>query len=79
MNRVKSKRDNELFKMMNAFKALNEKEQGYVLGLAEGLNLCKPNVANSKQINMKGKLNGGYDVKGKSISTSKKCVEMKPK
>lgn len=53
MNRVKSKRDNELFKMMNAFKTLSEKEQGYVLGLAEGFNLCKPNVVNSKQVNIK--------------------------
>lgn len=53
MREVKSKRDNELFKMMNAFKTLNEKEQGYVLGLAEGFNLCKHNIVNSKQVNMK--------------------------
>ena len=53
MNRVKSKRDHELFKMMNAFKTLNEKEQGYVLGLAEGFNLCKPNVVTGNQTSMK--------------------------
>lgn len=53
MNRVKSKRDNELFKMMNAFKTLNEKEQGYVLGLAEGFNLCKPNIVKNNQVNIK--------------------------
>lgn len=46
MEKIKSKRDFELFKMMNAFKTLNEKEQGYVLGLAEGFNLCKSNVQN---------------------------------
>lgn len=53
MDRVKSKRDNELFKMMNAFKTLSEKEQGYVLGLAEGFNLCKPNIVKNNQMSMK--------------------------
>ena len=53
MNRVKSKRDHELFKMMTAFKTLNEREKGYVLGLAEGFNLCKSNVANINQVNIK--------------------------
>lgn len=50
MNKVKSKRDNELFKMMSAFKTLNAKEQGYVLGLAEGFNLCKPKFVNANQV-----------------------------
>lgn len=49
MNKVKSKRDVEIFKMMNAFKALDKKEQGFVLGLAEGINLCKPNIVNANQ------------------------------
>lgn len=50
MNTVKSKRDNELFKLMNAFKTLNEREKGYVLGLAEGFNLCKPNIISNQNI-----------------------------
>lgn len=50
MDTAKSKRDNELFKLMNAFKTLNEREKGYVLGLAEGFNLCKPNIIRNQNI-----------------------------
>lgn len=50
MREIKSKRDNELFKMMEQFKNLNERERGYVLGLAEGFNLCKVNIENLKQV-----------------------------
>lgn len=51
MSEVKSKKDIELFKMIELFKNLNERERGYVLGLAEGFNLCKVRTESSKQIN----------------------------
>lgn len=38
-----TKKDKELLKMMEKFKILNEKEQGFILGLVEGILICKPN------------------------------------
>jgi hypothetical protein len=40
-----TKKDKELLAMMKTFKTLNEKEQGFVLGLAEGFSICKIKTA----------------------------------
>lgn len=41
-----TKKDKELLAMMKTFKTLNEKEQGFVLGLAEGFSICKVKTVN---------------------------------
>ncbi|MEG2787375.1 MAG: hypothetical protein RR942_06085 [Romboutsia sp.] len=44
MNLSKTKKDEELFKMMLNFKQLSKKEQSFVFGLTEGILLCKPGI-----------------------------------
>lgn len=39
-----TKKDEELLEMMKTFKKLNDKEQGFVFGLAQGFAICKPNL-----------------------------------
>lgn len=41
-------KDKELMLMMEKFKVLSEKEQGFILGLVEGILICKPNSNNKK-------------------------------
>lgn len=45
-----TKKDKDLVQMMEEFKNLTEKEKGYVLGLAEGLNVCKNISINLQEI-----------------------------
>ncbi len=39
-----TKKDRELLEMMKTFKKLNDKEQGFVFGLAQGFAICKPDL-----------------------------------
>lgn len=39
-----TKKDRELLEMMKAFKVLNEKEKGFVFGLAQGFAICKSSI-----------------------------------
>lgn len=36
-----TKKDKDLFEIMKGFKKLSEKEKGFVLGLVEGMSICK--------------------------------------
>lgn len=39
-----TKKDKELLAIMKAFRNMTEKEQGFLLGLAEGMVICKPKL-----------------------------------
>lgn len=42
-----TQKDKDLIAMMKLFKTLTEKEQGFVLGLAEGFSICKSKPVNT--------------------------------
>ena len=46
-----NKKDEELLNMMKNFKLLNSKEQGFILGLTEGLVICKTRIIKINEMN----------------------------
>lgn len=49
-----SKKDKDLIEIMKGFKKLSEKEKGFVLGLVEGMTICKnDSIPKSYAVNTK--------------------------
>lgn len=49
-----TKKDRDLIEIMKGFKKLNEKEKGFVLGLVEGMAICKnDSIPKNYEVNRK--------------------------